>query len=95
MKQLLSILLLVRITTTAYAEKNAKASKVKHLRAVQQPVADTVWHGTGKEHYEYGTRSYDPRTARYGYVDIDSAIAAKYGATSPTLPKRNNEAQAK
>ncbi len=95
MKQLLSILLLVTITATAYADKNVKAGKVKRPKVAQQPATDTAWHGTGKEHYEYGARSYDPRTARYGYVDIDSATAAKYGATRPTLPKRNNEPQAK
>lgn len=87
--------MLTTITATTYAEKNAKVGKVNHSKTAQQPAADTAWHGTGKEHYEYGARSYDPRTARHGYVNMDSATAAKYGATRPTLPKRNNEPQAK
>ena len=94
MKQLLSILLLVTITATAYAEKNAKAGKAKHPKPAQ-PAADTAWHGTGKEHNEFGTRNYDARTARYGYVDIDSATAAKYRCTRPTMPKRNNQPKEK
>jgi hypothetical protein len=108
MKKLLPLLLLTAITVTAYADKNnkaaAKSKTIKPKLSQQEQTVtpannpasnDTAWHGTGKEHYEYGARSYDPRTARYGYVDIDSATAAKYGATRPTLPKRNNEPQAK
>lgn len=93
MKKLLSILLLATITATAYADKNAKANKVKQPQPkpqMEQPVNDTAWHGTGTEHYEFRQRGYDARTARYGYVDIDSATAVKYGCTRPTMPVRSS-----
>jgi hypothetical protein len=85
MKHLLSILLLVAIAAMAHAGKNAKAGKLKRPKIAPPSAVDTAWHGTGKEHYEYGARSYEQCTARDGYVDIDSATAAKYGATGPTL----------
>jgi hypothetical protein len=92
MKKILSLLLLATITATAYADKNAKANKVKPSKDAPQPApaVDTSWQGTGNKHYEFGTRSYDARTARYGYVDIDSATAVKYGCTRPTMPAKSS-----
>ena len=103
MKKLLFLVLLAAIAAPVYAGKNTKASpksktlkpKLVQQQQTAQPANDTAWHGTGKEHTEFGMRSYDARVGRYGYVDMDSATAAKYGATRPTMPKRNNEPQAK
>ena len=101
MKKLLSLLLLTAITVTAYADKNNKAIAKSNVTKPQQeqtvtpannPAStDTAWHGTGKEgHYEFRQRGYDTRMGRYGYVDIDSATAAKYGYTRPTMPVRSS-----
>jgi len=102
MKKLLPLLLLTAITVTAYADKNnkaaAKSKTIKPKLSQQEQTVtpannpasnDTAWHGTGN-HYSYGERHYDARTSRYGYVDIDSATAVKYGCTRPTMPVRSN-----
>jgi len=66
MKQLLSILLLSVITVTAYADKNSKPNKVQQVQAkaeqLAKPASDTT------AHYDYGTRTYDPRLGRSMYV---------------------------
>jgi hypothetical protein len=81
MKQLLFLLLMALITTTAYADKSNKAvgkSKTIKPKLPQQeqtvmpannPASnDTAWHGTDKEN-PYGFREYDTRTRRYMPVD--------------------------
>jgi uncharacterized protein YxeA len=81
MKQLLSVILLVTITVTAYADKNNKAATAtkdpakpvpkqeQTVKPANNPASnDTAWHGTGKEN-PYGFREYDTRTRRYMPVD--------------------------
>ncbi|PQJ12996.1 hypothetical protein CJD36_004430 [Flavipsychrobacter stenotrophus] len=66
MKQLLSILLLVTITATAYAEKNHKATaKSTVLNPKPQQSAQQV---DTTKHVQYNERERDPRVGRSMYI---------------------------
>ena len=66
MKQLLSILLLVTITATTYAEKSHKATvKSKALKPKQQQSAQQV---DTTKHVQYNVREIDARLGRSMYV---------------------------